>query len=115
MKIELELFYNECAVAVRAAQAEYLTRVKSVAFPQELPEVEEISAEEYASLRFWARRRYRKQLKKQLKRYKKALRAQKSPVDEVLTKGYNGGIELSLKVLNATFLLFMKRLEEEEK
>ena len=109
--IELELFYNKIQVAIRGEQAEYLKRVRSEPFEQDLPEVEEIRAEDYARLSFWQRWAYRRCLRKQLRRYRKALRAQNMPVDERLIRGYNAGIEISLGAVERTF----KALEKERK
>ena len=113
--MELDLFYNVACSAIRERQADYLKRQKAVPFPQELPEVEEISAEAYAKLSFFQRWRYRRMLRKQLRRYRKALRAQKMPVDELLTRGYNAGMETALRVLEGEFKAFSKALEKEDK
>ncbi|MBQ8685139.1 MAG: hypothetical protein IJ514_03085 [Clostridia bacterium] len=112
--IELELFYNLTVVSIREAQAEYLKGQKRQPFAQELPEVDEASAEAYAKMSFFQKFVYKLQLRKQKRRYKKALRAQKQPVDERLTKGYNAGIEMALHVLDREFKVFYKRMEKEE-
>ncbi len=112
--IELELFYNLATVAIREQQAEYLKKQRSVPIRQLLPEVEEASAEEYAKMTFWQKVVYKYSVRKQVKRLKKAKRAQKTPVDEKLTRGYNAGIEIALKALEREFNAFSKRLEKEE-
>ncbi len=112
--IELELFYNLATVAIREEQAEYLKKQRSVPIRQLLPEVVEASAEVYAKMTFWQKVVYLYQLRKQQKRRKKALKAQKKPVDEKLTRGYNAGIELALSTLEREFKAFNKRLEKTE-
>ncbi len=109
--IEIEFFNKTVESAIRAEQAAYLQRVKSVPFPQNLPTIEEATAEEYAKMSFWEHVLYRYYIRKQRKRLRKALRAQKTPVDERLTKGYNAGVEMALRVLEREFLAFSKTLE----
>lgn len=107
--IEIELFYNQSSSAIRAEQADYLSKVKQIPVAQDLPEVETISAENYAKLTLWQKFVYRRRLRKQRKAYRKAKRRQKHPVDEVITKGYSAGIEMSLRVLKREFEAFNKR------
>lgn len=107
--IEIDLFYKSVVVAIREDQAEYLKRVRAVPFEQDLPEVEEISAEAYAQLSFWQKWAYKRMIRKQWRRYKKALRAQKEPVDERLTRGYNAGIEMALCAIEREFKALEKR------
>ena len=109
--IELELFYNKATVAIREAQAEYLKKQRSQPFEQELPVVKEATAEDYAKMFLWDKLVYRWQLRKQRKRYRKALRAQKTPVDERLTRGYNAGMECALRELAGVYKAFSKELE----
>ena len=111
--IEVELFYNLAKSSMRDEQAAYLKKQRSQPFVQELPDVEEISAGAYAKLTFWKKIVYRLQLRKQRKAYRKALRRQKTPVEEQLTRGYNAGIELALRVLDREFNAYSKRLEKE--
>ena len=101
---EIQLFYYQSVSNIRAVQASYLAKIKQVPFERELPEVVEVSAEEYAKMKFIQRLRYRRRLRKQKKAYKKALRRQKRPIDEAITNGYNAGIEMALKSLKATFI-----------
>ena len=112
--IELELFYNLTAVAIREGQAEYLKGQKRQPFTQELPEVLEASAETISKMKFFQKLVYKMHLGKQKRKYKRALRAQKQPVDERLTKGYNAGIEFALHILDREFKAFYRRLEKEE-
>ena len=109
--IELDLFYNKATVAIREKQADYLKRQRSQPFPQELPKLEEKTAFEYSQLFFWDKFIYRWQLRKARKRYKKALKRQKMPVDEKLIKGYNAGMECALRELEGVYKAFSKELE----
>lgn len=112
--VEIEVFYYTSLSSIRQEQAEYLKKQKRQPFELALPVVNEISAEEYAKLKLFQRWRYLRMIRKQRKRYKKALRAQKMPVDERLTRGYNAGVEMALKVLSAEYREYMKRLKENE-
>ena len=112
--MKLELFYNKICVSVQAERATYLKWKRSQPFPQELPEVKELSAEKYAKLTFWEKVAYRKELRKQKKALRKAKRAQKRPVDEQLTRGYNAGLEKALQLISAEYKAFCKRPNEEE-
>ena len=112
--IELELFYNRAVVAVRSEQAEYLKEQKRVPLKYFLPVVEEKSAEELANLTKAERKLYSIDLRKAKKRLRKAKKEQKQPVEERLTKGYNAGIELALRVFSREFTAFMKYLEQRE-
>ena len=112
--IELELFYEKAVVAIREEQADYLKHQRSQPFPQELPTVDEASAKEYAKMKLLQKLAYHFHLRKQRKAYKKALKRQKYPVDEVLTRGYNAGIEMSLERLEREFKGFKKRIENSE-
>lgn len=112
--IELELFYKTTTDAIRSAQADYLKKQRSEPFAQDLPEVKEASAEELVKMGFIARMRYEYYLRRARKRYKKALKRQKYPVDELLTKGYNAGMERALRVLEREFEAFKKKIEREE-
>ena len=109
--IELDLFYNKATVAIREEQAKYLKNQRSQPFAQELPEVKELSAGEYARLFLWDKLVYRWQLRKARKRYKKALKKQKTPVNEKLIKGYNAGMECALLELEGVYKAFSKELE----
>ncbi len=111
--IELELFYNISVSAIREEQAEYLKGQRSQPFPQELPSVDEVSAEEYAKMTLIEQKKYKKTLRKQMKAYRKALKAQKFPVDEKLIRGYNAGIEMALRVISREFKTFNKRIGEQ--
>lgn len=113
--IEVELFYNLARSSIRDEQAAYLKKQRSQPFAQELPDVEEISAEAYAKLTLWQKIVYRLRLRKQRKAYKKALKQQKVPMEEQLTRGYNAGIELALRALEREFDTFSKRLAKENK
>ena len=111
--IEIRLFGKIVESAVRQEQAAYLKKVRTQPFPQELPKVEEISEADYVKMGFWARWCYRRRLRQQRKRLKKALKAQKMPVDEQLTRGYNAGVEMTLRVLKDEYVRFMRELEKE--
>lgn len=112
--IELELFYRTAESAVRSKQAAYLKKVRSQPFEQELPKVRELSPGEYAKLTFFQRIAYFFELRKQRKARRKALKAQKYPIDEKLTRGYNAGIEAALSAFEDEFNKFVKRIEKEE-
>lgn len=113
--IELDLFYARSSAAIRAVQANYLKKQKSVPFPQVLPTVKEVSANEFAKMKFFQKLAYKRYLTRQKKAYRKALRAQKQPVDERLTRGFNAGIESALSVLASEFSAYSKQLEKEDK
>ena len=104
----IELFYSEALAAIRAKQVDYLRKTKAEPFQQEIPEVDELSAGDYAILRWWQKIAYKWTLCKQRKARKKALRAQKFPVDEKLTKGYNAGIEAAIDILSGKFAEYNK-------
>lgn len=110
--IEIELFYNKAVLAVRSAQADYLKGQKRLPIAQELPKVEVISAEAYAALSKEEQRAYKTEYRKQRKALRKAKRAQKRPVEERLTRGYNAGIEKSLDILDVEYKAFMRWLEK---
>lgn len=112
--IKLELFYYGVLSAIRTEQTEYLKGQKRQPFVQDLPEVEYASAEAYAQMTKSQKFVYRRHLRKQLARYRKALKAQKQPVDERLTRGYNAGIEFALRILEREFTAFYKRVKREE-
>ena len=112
--IELELFFERVNAGILSAQARYLKKQKSRPFEQELPEVEEITAEKYVKLSFFQRLRYFFVIRKQRRRYRKALRKQRRPVDEDLTYGYNAGIELALSVLSKEYKTLISTLQEDE-
>ena len=101
MDYDINLYYQSVVSAIRQEQVEYLRKQRSEPYKQDLPEVKEMSPEEYAKLTFWQKIAYKIELQKQTKAYKKALKAQKHPVDERLAKGYNAGIEVALKALQA--------------
>ena len=113
--IEIDLFNKTVESAIRAEQSAYLRKVRSQPFEQDLPEVEEVSAEAFAKMKCMQRIRYRLMIRKQRKAYRKALRMQKCPVDELLTKGYNAGVEAALKVLAKEYTVFIKSLENSDK
>ena len=112
--IEIDLFYNVVVAAIRDRQADYLKRQRSVPFKQDLPEVVEMEAEAYAKMRFFQRLAYRRYLRKQYRQRRKAMKRQKFPVDELLTRGYNAGIEMALRVLDGEFKAYMKELKKED-
>ena len=112
--IRTELFYKRIQSRIRERQAAYLKAQRSQPFAQELPTVEEVSAETYAQMTLLKKLAYLRMIRKQRKRYKKALRAQKVPVDERLTRGYNAGVEMALDELESEFKEFYKRLQKEE-
>ena len=106
---DIELFYQMVLSSIRERQVEYLRKKKAEPFPQALPKVDELSAGEYAKLKFWQKLVYKRMLKKQIKARNKALRKQKRPVDDDLTRGHNGGIELALLELECTYKAFTRR------
>ena len=112
--IQIELYYQTSVASIRSEQANYLKKEKRQPFPQELPKVEEASAEEYAKMKFFQKVVYFFALRKARKRYRKALRAQKVPVDERILRGYNAGIEMALKVLACEYEVFKRRIEKEQ-
>lgn len=112
--VELELFYEKVESAIREEQAAYLRKQRAQPFKQDLPVVQEVSAEAYAKMTILQKIAYRWELRKQVKRYNKALKRQNQPVDERLTRGYNAGIELSLTVLEREFVRYYRRLEKQE-
>ena len=112
--IEIELFYYTALSSIRQEQAGYLKRQRSIPFEQELPEVEEFNAEAYAKMKFLQKLSYRWALWKQMRRYKKALKAQREPMDERLTRGYNAGVEMALRVLSDEYRTYAKRMKKEE-
>lgn len=114
--MKLELFYSKAKSAMQAERARYLKGKKALPIAQELPEVKEISAEEYAKLRFLARIAYKMELNRQKRAYKRAKKGQKRPVDDVLTRGYNAGLEMAITLLRREYKRFTKRddLDEEE-
>lgn len=109
--IELELFYNKAVSKIREKQADYLKKQKAQPFQQVLPEVVEITPEEWAKLRLFHKFAYRWALRKQRRAVKKAMKRQKRPVDDVLTKGYNAGIEMALAELERQFVAYSRTLE----
>lgn len=100
---ELDLFYYTAKAAIQESRADYLKKQKSIAFQQELPKVEEASAETYAKMNVFQKIVYTFRLKRLKKKYKKALRRQKRPMDEKLTKGFNAGIEQALNILECIY------------
>ena len=112
--VEIDLFYNKAAAAIRERQAAYLRAKRALPFKQELPPVNELSADEYARLKPLQRWLYRRELKRQKRAYRKALRAQKRPVDEQLTLGYNAGIEAALRILESEYGAFSKQLKKDK-
>ncbi len=112
--IELDLFYMTVSAAIREAQAEYLKKQKRLPVERTLPEVQEVSAESYANFSFWKKLVYRRSLKRQYKRLKRVIKAQKPPIEDKLTRGYNAGIEMALSVIKREFTLFVRKLEKEE-
>ena len=113
--VEIDLFFNKATAAIRERQADYLRAKRALPFKQELPPVEELSAENYAKLKPFQRLRYKRELKRQTRAYKKALRAQKRPIDEQLTLGYNAGIEAALRILESEYREYSKQLKKDEK
>lgn len=112
--IRIELFYKRIQSRIRERQADYLKAQRSQPFPQKLPTIDYIEAEEYAKMSFKEKFAYRMEIRRQKKRYNKALKGQKMPVDERLTRGYNAGIEMALDELESEFKEFYKRLQKEE-
>lgn len=110
---ELDLFYYTAVSAIQESRADYLKKQKSIAFQQELPKVEEASAETYAKMNVFQKIVYTFRLKRLKKKYKKALRRQKRPMDEKLTKGFNAGIEQALNILECIYK--QKRAERASK
>ena len=109
---EISYFYQMAYAMIETSRAKYLNRQKIVAHVPELPEVEEASAEELAKMFCWERWCYYWYLRKARKRYRKALRRQRVPLSETLTKGYNAGMETALDELDKAYKDFMKRFEE---
>lgn len=113
--IEIDLFNKTVESAIRAEQAAYLRKVRSQPFEQDLPDVEEVSAETYSKMKLFQRLRYLIVLRKERRRFRKALNAQKRPVDDLLSKGYNAGVEMALKVLSKEYTVFIKSLKDSDK
>lgn len=109
--IELELFYNKAVSKIREKQADYLKKQKAQPFAQVLPEVKEISPEEWVKLRLFHKFIYRFELRRQRRALKKAMKRQKRPVDDKLTRGYNAGIEMALAELERQFVAYSRTLE----
>ena len=109
---ELHLYYQKAVSAIRDGQVKYLSKMKALPFEQDLPEIEELTASEYAQLSFWARIRYKIELRRQIRVYNKALRRQKRPVDDELTKGYNAGIEMALFLLECEYKKYIRGLDK---
>lgn len=99
----LDLFYYTARSAIQESRADYLKKQKAIAFQQELPEVEEATAEAYAKMNIIQKLVYEIRLYRQKKKYKKALRQQKRPMDEKLTKGFNAGVEEALNILECIY------------
>ena len=99
----LDLFYYTARSAIQESRADYLKKQKAIAFQQELPKVEEASAEAYANMNLIQKIVYEIRLKRLKKKYKKALRKQKRPMDEKLTKGFNAGVEEALNILECIY------------
>ena len=106
---DVELFYYTAKGQIEATRADYLRKQKAIAFQQDLPDVQEATAEELAKMNIFQRIKYRFYLRKDKKRYKKALRHQRRPMDEDLTKGYNAGMEKALKILEFTYGEYKER------
>ena len=111
---ELDLYYQMAVSAIREGQVNYLSKIKALPFEQELPKIEELTASEYAQLSVWERFRYKRELGRQIRAYNKALRQQKRPIDDDLTKGYNAGIEMALSTLEREYDKYVRALAKAE-
>ena len=109
---EICLYYQMAVSSIRDEQVQYLSKIKSLPFNQTLPDIKELTASEFSQLPFFARLRYKWELRRQIRAYKKALRQQKRPIDDVLTKGYNAGIEMALSTLEREFNKYVRALEK---
>ncbi len=108
---ELKVFYYKALTEIRREQSRYLSVMKRVPISQELPVIEEITAEEYAKLTLWRRILYRLRLRKQKKAYRKAERKQRTTVEDKLLKGYNSGMESAISILEKEYKELDKRKE----
>ena len=106
----IELFYLAAVSTIREKQVSYLRKTKAQPFLQDIPDIDELSPGDYAKLRWWQKIAYKWTLRKQRKARRKALRAQKRPVDDDLTRGYNSGIELALDALARKHAEFLREL-----
>lgn len=112
VELELSYFYQTAYAMIETERACYLKRQKVVAYVPELPEVEEATAEELAKMWCWTRWWYYWHLRRAKKRYRKALKRQKRPLEEQLTKGYNAGMETALKELDKAYKAHLSRFND---
>lgn len=115
--LEIELFYKTVEAKLRAKHNSYLEREKLVAVELELPKVEELpKGEAWRELNFIQRFALKRNRKKQLKAYKKALKKQRElRVEDKLLRGYNAGVKMALAVLDNEYSRYDKRLKKESK
>lgn len=113
--LEIELFYKIVEAKIRAKHNSYLEREKRTAVELELPKVDELpKGKAWKKLNIFARHRLKKQRKRQLKAYKKALKKQRElRVEDKLLRGYNAGVKIALSVLKSEYNAYSKRFEED--
>ena len=109
----LEYFYNNSMSRIEKERAEYLKKRKSIPFKQSLPPVREACASSIAKMNILQKIVYFITLKRQRRKYRKALRKQKRPMSETLTKGYNAGIEHATRVFRKCFENAMEKVQDE--
>lgn len=111
VEIQLSYFYQSAFAMIETKRAAYLKSQKVIAHVPNLPEIIEVTPEEYAKMNFFQRVRYKLYYKRAQKRYKKALRKQRLPLNERLTKGFNAGMEAALDELEKAYKIHLGRLK----
>lgn len=109
----LEYYFNTAMSQIQKERAEYLKKQKSIPYKQALPPVREACASSIAKMNIFQKIVYFITLKRQRRKYRKALRKQKRPMSETLTKGYNAGIEHATRVFRKCFERAMNKVQEE--
>ena len=114
--LEIELFYKIVEAKIRAKHNSYLEREKLTAVELALPVVEELpKGKAWKKLNIFVRLRLKRQHKKQLKAYKKALKKQREVrVEDKLLRGYNAGVKIALSVLKSEYNAYSRRFVEND-
>lgn len=111
---KLQLFYYKSLGDILDKQKDYLKSQKREPVPQDLPEVEELSAGDFVKLGFFKRLLYLFVLRRQRKRLRREKWRQRKTIDDELLKGFNAGVECALGVLKDDYKVFKKHYEKEE-
>lgn len=111
---DIELFYKIIESEIRRQQAEYLYSQKRIPLPLSLPKVDPLpSGEDWQKLGWFRRWKLKCIYKRQVRDRHRAETHPALTMDDKLTKGYNAGIELALKVLSREFDRYSIRLRKE--